>query len=312
MANDHVRVAILIATYRRPTGLARLLESLGDLRFEKSRDVDVRIVVVDNDAEGSAREVVAVLAEKLPWPVEYGVEPVRGIPFARNRSVRMAGDVDFVAFIDDDEVADPLWLDELLSAQIEYGAGIVHGPVINRYEPGTPEWYIKSGVSQLKRFSTGSEPHWVCTNNVLVKLDPLRKLDGPFDEFFAMTGGSDVDLFMRLRNLGVRNVWVDEAVVTEYFPASRATLGWVARRQYRVGCNEAIISRKMAGSGNWRLKTLGIGLYTLRVSVFSFIVSIRRGRAGLARPLGSVMRGLGLIGGIFGVRLHEYKNIHGQ
>jgi len=306
------KIAICIATCQRPKSLGRLLESLGDLRFEKSRDVDVRIVVVDNDAEGSAREVVAVLAEKLPWTVEYGVEPVRGIPFARNRSVRMAGDVDFVAFIDDDEVADPLWLDELLSAQSEYGAGIVHGPVINRYEPGTPEWYIKSGVVEQKRFATGSSPGWVCTNNVLVKLDPLRKLDGPFDIAYGHTGADDIDLFARLRNLGVRNVWADEAVVEEHIPTSRATLGWVARRQYRVGCNEAIISRKMAGSGNWRLKSFGTGLHYIHTGATAFIVSIRRGRAGLARPLGSVMRGLGLIGGIFGVRLHEYKNIHGQ
>ncbi len=44
------------------------------------------------------------------WPVEYVAEPERGIARARNRAVAACADVDFVAFIDDDEVPEPDWL----------------------------------------------------------------------------------------------------------------------------------------------------------------------------------------------------------
>jgi len=223
----------------------------------------------------------------------------------------MAGDVDFVAFIDDDEVADPLWLDELLSAQIEYGAGIVHGPVINRYEPGTPEWYIKSGVVEQKRFATGSSPGWVCTNNVLVKLDPLRKLDGPFDEFFAMTGGSDVDLFMRLRNLGVRNVWADEAVVTEYFPASRATMGWILRRQFRIGSALTMISKRL-DSRIWPFTRITFGVLHICYGGITLPAGLVFGGSGMVKPVARIARGVGMIAGVFGLHHDEYKKTHGK
>jgi GT2 family glycosyltransferase len=48
-------VSICIATYRRPRGLARLLDSLERLKLPP--DLVVETIVVDNDAEGSALSI---------------------------------------------------------------------------------------------------------------------------------------------------------------------------------------------------------------------------------------------------------------
>ena len=72
----------------------------------------------------------------MPWQLVYAVEPRRGIPFGRNTAVRTAGDVDFVAFLDDDETADPAWLVELLRVQRTTGADVVTGTVLPVFEAG--------------------------------------------------------------------------------------------------------------------------------------------------------------------------------
>ena len=85
-------VAICVATYARHKGLRRLLSSLASL---EPAEAGLRVVVVDNDAAGSARAVVDGL-EGFPWAIEYAVEPRRGISAARNAAVRRAGAVDIV------------------------------------------------------------------------------------------------------------------------------------------------------------------------------------------------------------------------
>jgi len=71
---------------------------------------EVVLCVVDNDAEGSGREVVeAFEAEAVGrMGVRYVVEARRGIPMARNRAVEVAleAGAEAVVFVDDDETAD--------------------------------------------------------------------------------------------------------------------------------------------------------------------------------------------------------------
>ena len=45
-------------------------------------DYAIRIVVVDNDADGSAAAVLEEFGEGTPYPIESVVEPEPGIPFA--------------------------------------------------------------------------------------------------------------------------------------------------------------------------------------------------------------------------------------
>src|SRR5215469_2234570 len=114
-----IRVAVCISTFRRQKLLRELLDGTGRLQFRKVLAPQLQIVVVDTpDESGSAREVCEGVS--LAWPVKYVVEPRRGLTYARNRAVAEAGPVDFIAFIDDDEVPSTFWLDELLWAKEEF------------------------------------------------------------------------------------------------------------------------------------------------------------------------------------------------
>ena len=79
-----MKIAVCVPTYKRPQGLAKLLEALGKMTFSGA-DPKLRIIVVDNDPKGSAHAVFENFKNKLGWPLEYHVEKRRGIPFARNK-----------------------------------------------------------------------------------------------------------------------------------------------------------------------------------------------------------------------------------
>src|SRR6476646_730498 len=81
-------ISICICTYKRPAQLKQLLQSL-DQQATKGL-FKFSIVVVDNDADHSARSIVESSAERLSVPIAYRVEAQQNIALARNASVEMA------------------------------------------------------------------------------------------------------------------------------------------------------------------------------------------------------------------------------
>src|SRR5215218_7475135 len=141
----NMKVAVCIITYRRPKGLKRLIESLNKLTFDKCKAPNLQVIVVDNDPAGLAYEFCEGISSDLNWPLKRSVEPRRGIPYARNKAVACAQEehVDFIAFIDDDEVPEPSWLDELLYIQELYGADVTAGPVSPHFTRPVASWMKK-------------------------------------------------------------------------------------------------------------------------------------------------------------------------
>ena len=105
-----------MATRNRQAGLTRALEGLAKQDFSGCGvAVQMRVVVIDNDAAGSAAVACDALRQAYPCELVYAIEPEPGIVFARNRALELAKDDDFIAFIDDDEVPAEDWLAELFS-----------------------------------------------------------------------------------------------------------------------------------------------------------------------------------------------------
>src|SRR5215469_8442858 len=73
-----IRVAVCVATFRRPRPLETLLGALSQLSFAKVPAPAIQIIVVDNDATQSAEPVCRRLANS-PWLIRYECEPQRGI-----------------------------------------------------------------------------------------------------------------------------------------------------------------------------------------------------------------------------------------
>ncbi len=231
-----IEISVCVCTFRRPERLLHLLRSL---HRQTPTTPPFEVFVVDNDASRSAEPAVRqARAEGLD--VHYAVEPRRGIAAARNRSVAPARG-EYVAFIDDDEEADPQWLVQLWSAVRRYGADGSIGPVIPRFLDGTPRWLVDGKFFERPRFPTGTvlAAKLTRTGNALVRRQLLMSLPGPFDEMYDLTGGEDTDLFVRLVARGARFIAVDSAIVYEHLSPARTTVRWLLRRRFLAGLGGA-------------------------------------------------------------------------
>src|ERR1039458_1447440 len=112
-------ICVCICTFRRPELLNRLLGRL--LQLQKVADLfTLSCVVVDNDEDRSAAEVVSLFENSGMVKFIYQCEPERNFAVVRNRAVR-ASSGDYIAFIDDDEIPERDWLLRLLETCERYG-----------------------------------------------------------------------------------------------------------------------------------------------------------------------------------------------
>jgi len=129
----------------------------------------MRVVVVDNDSQASARTTCETWRQASGWALEYVIEMRRGIPFARNTAFDHAGSADWVAFLDDDEEASTEWLDQLLAVQSRYDADVVTGPVVPQFEKRVPSWVIDGRFFERPRHETGEQLPVAFSGNVLIR-----------------------------------------------------------------------------------------------------------------------------------------------
>jgi succinoglycan biosynthesis protein ExoM len=225
-------VSVCIATHRRNE---RLREVLMDLARQEY--LPEQVVVVDNDADGQARDVIdEIRAAAPPFKLDYDIQAQRNIALTRNRSVELASG-QWLAFIDDDERAPPHWLSKLLDAAMIYEADGVLAPVEPQLPPGAPAWICRGKFYDFPHQASGS---LVALNrmrfgNVLLRGERLRAEPGPFDPRYGLMTGEDGDLLVRLVHKGAKIVWFEDAPVFEPVEKKRLSLRWLMLRALSGG-----------------------------------------------------------------------------
>jgi succinoglycan biosynthesis protein ExoM len=263
-----MNISVCIATYRRQDRLELLLNDLANQEC-----LPAEIVVVDNDATGSAREVVEKRIEMgIPFPIYYDIQPEKNISITRNRTVALAK-YDWIAFIDDDERAPAPWLKQLTKTIINSSADGALGPVVPIVPIVAPAWIQRGQFYDWSRMETGEEVplNKLRFGNLILRGSLLRTSPEPFDASYGLTGGEDGDLLMRLAQQGAYIVWCDEAVVLEPVESSRLSLRWLLLRALRGGQDFA--RHKLNGRfGN--LTLLGQAFLFLRALAFFMIAVV--------------------------------------
>lgn len=239
-------IIIGVATFRRPSQLRELLPDL----IKQAADLDARVVVVDNDPGGSARDVVTALER-----VKYVHEPRPGLAAVRNRLLREAGDADLLVFIDDDERPTEGWLAALVGVWRRTGCTAVSGPVRSIFQHPPAQLVSATGVFDRVRRPTGTLLRGSATNNLLLDLHWLRAHGIAFDPEFGESGGEDTMLTHSIVAAGGTIVWCDEAEVIEAVPAERTRLGWVMRRLVRTSNSWARVEIKIGKAQDAYRKT---------------------------------------------------------
>ena len=304
-----ISVAICIPTFRRRRELGRLLNSLSGLRFKKQPEPHIEIFVVDNDPHYPSDGVAREWAHRIKWSLHYHDEQQRGIAPVRNKLASLAKNFDFIAFIDDDEVASPQWLDELLEVQSYYQAEVVTGPVLARYEKNPPKWIINGRFHSSDRYPTGTlRPSMFCTNNLLMKVSALVRFEKPFEERLALIGGEDTLLSMKFHQMGIDAVWADDAVVHEYIPEYRTKAKWLFLRQYRRG-NSTIIIDNCLGKRRMAVIYIWKAAWIVTVGLAKSLTSLWTGPEAAVKGISYIYAAAGIIAGLLGTKHEEYARV---
>lgn len=305
-----IRIAVCVITCFRPDGLKRLLDGIVRQKYQKNPVPDLRLAIVDNDSEGSARSVCDEFKAQHDIPLEYEIEVQRGIPFARNHSVDLAkNNVDFIAIMDDDEVPAENWLDELIAAQQEFDADILTGPVAPHFVEKPADWLLsffgsgnlKNGENLLHNYG------FAYTSNLFAKAELFQHIR--FDEQFRSNGADDTHLFMQVHRQGYKAVWADKAWVTEWLPASRTNYKWLWQRAYRRGNGFAFCELVENPNLGTRIQRFAKGVYRFAEGILTAAISFGR-KAVFVRGIQTSCLGIGMITGSFGSQYQEYQTIH--
>lgn len=299
----HVVVAAL--TFRRPEGIDKLLEVLKAQVHRPERPYRLTAVVVDNDAAASARATVESFRNHGAYELIYVVEPRQGIPLARNRAIDAAPpETDLFCFLDDDEWPVDDWLDSMLAVRERTGADCVYGPVEPVYPQDPPAYFVKTRAFERKRNADGARIAYAASNNVMIDYPYMMQHRLRFEERMRFTGGSDYLFFNQAVRGGMKIFWAEAALVYDIIPAGRMNWKWLLQRQYRLG-NTFAVRDTLYGTRAEKLKRLGYGVARMGLGVIMLPALLVSPRWGM-RSLTHVLRGAGMVSGLFGHAYQEY------
>ena len=296
-------VRIGICTYRRPHGLEALLSALAALTDRYDAQVSLGVLVADDDPDGSAAPVVARWSGRFAAGVQCSRTASGNIATARNRLLEMCGDdVDLLAFLDDDEVPEPGWLEALLDVRAAVASDLTVGVVRPSFPAGSPSWLRDRPFQTAPEYPDRSDPEVPITGNLLISMDWSRRTGLRFDPDFGVTGGEDSDFFRRARMAGAVIRYAARSVVHEIVPPERATLRYQLHREFRIGTQVPRLSTHTGWARVLRMtaraaRQIATGL------AGAVVDGVRSGRAGLFWGLARAARGAGTAVGLVGARI---------
>ena len=239
-----VPVSVVVVSFDRPQSLHLCLVGLSQLYYE-----NYEIIVVAN---ASSREGLAAFAHRDQVKLVEFDEP--NISAARNRGIEMSGG-EIIAFIDDDAVPEPTWLDHLVGAFDDQNVSAAGGYVIGRNGISL-QWGARMAFSdgmsvdlQLKgkapRVFEGEPGRAIRTEgtNMAFRRETLIELGG-FDEAFRFYL-DETDLNMRIARSGLKTAIVPLALVHHgYRESAIRSKNRVPKDLFHIGRSAAIYARK--------------------------------------------------------------------
>ena len=228
-------VTICIASIGRPS----LVSTLRSIEQVNENYPNLTVLVADDSPNGEAERLIGSVND---WRIPISVRRVgsKNISTARNACLDGAQGI-YAAFIDDDEWAHSLWLNDMVGTAAKYRADAVFGSVEPHFPNDTPSWLSRSGIFRKKSGSNGAAVATGSTSNAVVSLAAIKAAGIRFNESLGRTGGEDTEFFYRLGKSGASLVACDRGVVYEEVPRPRLSIRHLWVRYTRGGYTYASI-----------------------------------------------------------------------
>lgn len=219
------RLAVVAPTYRRVDGLRRLLEGLAGQTL--ARD-EWEAIIVDDGSGPEAAGQIEQLAADAPFPVlVIHLDPGRGPAAARNAGWRAAS-ADVIAFIDDDCVPRPGWLEAGMAEFTDPYVGVVQGRTVR---PADSDGYSHTPFTVVREVLAPSP--WFEACNVFYRRSALESVGGFDEKFGRFPCSEDTYLGWAVMGHDWERAWAGEAVVEHEITERPWT--WHIRFHWREG-----------------------------------------------------------------------------
>jgi GT2 family glycosyltransferase len=264
---------VCIPTFRRPWHLEKTLDSL----INQVTDVRFAVVVVENDARNCDGKAIA---DKYFAEGRLGglcvVEAQQGNCHAINRAfatgLQRFPQAQYLLMIDDDEVAAPSWLGEMVRAARDHHADLVGGPVLRIFDKDPDHAAKVHPLFNSPALPSGFVSSLFGSGNCLIARRVFEALDQPeFDVRFNFLGGGDMEFFTRCRQRGFKSYWNSSAIAIETVPVQRTARDWMIRRGVTTGVINYTIDRKrhphaIGYAMLWAKNLVSLGLAPVRAA----------------------------------------------
>ena len=220
-----MHVSIIICTYNRSRSLLNTLESIDKMKVPAG--ILWEVIVIDNNSSDNTQEkVLSYNFNNHPVQLRYIKEENQGVAFARNLGIQEStGEI--IVFMDDDEVADTLWLAKILEPFNTNSADCVGGKILVKYPEGykKPVWLLNELEGFIGKLDYGGEKPMlldnpetpVFTGNSAFSRRVFKEA-GLFNTQLGRRGtqtfgGEDVEMSRRILKAGFSIFYQPEAVV---------------------------------------------------------------------------------------------------
>ncbi len=311
----HQKLAVFVAvcTYQRNEPLRALLDALLVCQSHSGELVDLGVVVVDDNVDGRALEVVSSYEHAFTLGLRYRQLGSGNISMGRNLGIATALEpgsvpVDWIAMTDDDCIPAPGWITAYANAAGTVGAEVFTGFCSLEAPPSAPRWLTEQPFLDDARIL--GENLQLCetaaTNNSFINAAMLRRPNAPrFLEHLGVIGGEDMVFFGTLHDSGVEMRFVTGATVAGQEPESRTTFSYVMRARYWLGNTETITNIELgrASKGRLALRACRVGLSSL----WRPVGRLTQGKSPqFMYAFGSVLRAVGMLLGVVGARIKHH------
>jgi glycosyltransferase involved in cell wall biosynthesis len=288
-------VSVIICTHE-PKRWADLAEAVRSVRAQ-TVPADEIVLVVDHQPA-----LVHRLRAELPDVRVVANEGPRGASGARNTGAAHARG-QWLAFLDDDAVAEPEWLARLAVAGDDPAVLGVGGRITPLWLRPRPAWFPDEfawvvGASYRGLPTTAGAVRNVWTGSMLVSRQVFEAVGG-FRAGFGKTGGrsapEDTDFCLRAARAFPARHWRYEpaALVGHKVPAQRCTVRFFLRRCYAEGRGKVELARLLSGTEGMSSELRHAG--TLPAAVLRELGAGWRGDPAAARRGVMIVAGLGAV-----------------
>jgi glycosyltransferase involved in cell wall biosynthesis len=232
-------ITIIVCTYNRSTMLRDALRSLYalDTASGTTNAFTYEVLVIDNNSVDDTPAAIATAASESTAPLRGVRETRPGVSAARNRGIREAHGR-WIAFFDDDQIADTHWLRELYLGAKEHQCRVAGGAV-HLLLPEDCDRDLHPFCRMLlgeSRWSDEPRPYDNNINpgagNLLVERSVFEEV-GTFDE--KLRRGEDTDLYHRTRAVGMTAWYLPRAIIHHMTPDERLTDTYLTRLSRSMG-----------------------------------------------------------------------------